>query len=267
MSVLGTPRVGSRIHPSAIVDPGARLAEGIEIGPYAVIEADVEIGPECRIAAHAVIKRYTRMGRDNRVHEHAVLGGTPQDLAFEGVTSGLEIGDGNTIREGVTLHRPTREGDSTRIGDGTFLMANSHVAHDCTVGNHVVLANGACLAGHVSVGERAFLSAAVAVHQFCRIGRLCMVSGLAGVTMDCLPFTLIAGNPARVVGLNRIGLKRAGMDPEAIADLKRAFHRLFAEAGATREALAALSESPSPLVREWVEFIRGSTRGFARQRP
>ncbi|MGH8590145.1 MAG: acyl-ACP--UDP-N-acetylglucosamine O-acyltransferase, partial [Gammaproteobacteria bacterium] len=136
MSTLGSGRGGPRIHPSAIVDPGARLAEGVEIGPYAVIEADVEIGPECRIAAHAVIKRYTRMGRGNRVHEHAVLGGTPQDLAFGGVQSGLEIGDGNTIREGVTLHRATREGHSTRIGDGTFLMAYSHVAHDCTVGNH-----------------------------------------------------------------------------------------------------------------------------------
>ena len=267
MSTLGSGRVGPRIHPSAIVDPGAHLAEGVEIGPYAVIEADVEIGPDCRIAAHAVIKRYTRMGRGNRVHEHAVLGGTPQDLAFQGVSSGLEIGDGNTIREGVTLHRATREGHCTRIGDGTFLMAYSHVAHDCTVGNHVVLANGACLGGHVSVGEHAFLSAAVAVHQFCRIGRLCMVSGLAGVNMDCLPFTMVTGAPARVVGLNRVGLQRAGMDPEAIADLKRAFQRLFAEASATREALAALSEWPSPLVREWVEFIQGSSRGFARQRP
>jgi UDP-N-acetylglucosamine acyltransferase len=257
----------SRVHASAIVDPEARLGAGVEIGPFAVIEPDVEIGPECEIGAHAVIKRYTRMGRGNRVHEHAVLGGTPQDLAFQGVVSRIDIGDDNTIREGVTLHRATREGHATRIGDRCFLMAYSHVAHDCTVGDQVILANGACLGGHVSVGERAFLSAASAVHQFCRIGRLCMVSGLAGVNLDCLPFTMVAGNPARVVGLNRVGLERAGMDPEAIAELKRAFHRLFSQPGAMRESVEALSEWPSPLVREWVDFIRGSTRGFARNRP
>ncbi|MGH8509428.1 MAG: acyl-ACP--UDP-N-acetylglucosamine O-acyltransferase [Gammaproteobacteria bacterium] len=254
------------IHPTALVDPDAQLAEGVMVGPFAVIEKDVSIGPECRIGAHAVVKRYSRLGRRNTIHEHAIIGGDPQDLSFKPCVSYVSIGDDNVIREGVSIHRATREGAATSLGDGNFLMANAHVAHDCKLANLVVLANSAALGGHVSVGDRAFISANAAVHQFCRIGRIAMISGLAGVNMDCLPFTLATGAPARVVGLNRVGLQRAGVNAQEISALKRAYQLLFLSRMGTPDALAELASSPFALVREWGEFIAGSTRGFARQR-
>lgn len=256
-----------RIHPSALVDPDALLAVDVEIGPYAVIEAEVAIGAGCRIAGHAVVKRYTRMGSANIIHEHAVIGGDPQDLSFHECQSYVTLGNGNILREGVTIHRASRAGASTVLGNGNLLMANAHVAHDCTVGDQVTLANGAALGGHVSVGDCAFISAYAAIHQFCRIGRIAMVSGLAGVNMDCLPFVTVTGAPARAVGINRVGLKRTGMSAEEIGAIKRAYRLLFLSGAGTMEVLAELAQSESPSVREWVEFIDISKRGFARARP
>ena len=236
------------------------------IGPCAIIEEDVVIEAETQVGAFAVIKKHTRIGQGNHIHEHVVIGGDPQDLSFKPCVTRVIIGDGNQIREGVTIHRATQEGQATRVGHGNFLMAYAHVAHDCVVGNQAMLANGATLAGHVSVGDRAFLSGNVVVHQFCRIGRLVMLSGLAAVGMDCLPFILAAGNPARERGLNRVGLKRAGFSHAEIQELNRAFHLLFRSGKRLKEALEELSSWGSPLVSEWVSFIQSSKRGFTHHR-
>ncbi len=253
------------IHPTALVDPGARLGRDVTVGPYAVIEADTEIGDGCAIAAHAVIKRYTRLGRDNRVAEHAVLGGEPQDFKFRDCASFVEIGDGNRIREGVTVHRSNHEGGVTRIGDACFLMACSHVAHDCVLGNQVILANGALLGGHVEIAERAFVSGAATLHQFCRVGRMAMVAASARVSQDCLPFTITDGNPGRARALNLVGLRRAGLPEAEIAALRRAFH-LLRSPRALEAILAAMEAEASPAVQELAAFIRASARGFAHAR-
>ncbi len=257
----------SGIHPTAIVDPSARLGEAVEVGPYAIIEAEVAIGDHSRIGAHAMVKRYTQMGRGNQIHEHAVIGGDPQDVSFSPCVSRVVIGDGNLIREGVTIHRATREGSATRLGSNNFLMAYTHVAHDCTIGNHVVFANGATLGGHVAVGDRAFISAFAVIHQFCRVGRLAMVSGLAAVNMDCLPFVAAVGHPARACGLNLVGLKRAGFPSEEIRELKWAYQVVLRSGLRLEEALTKLFGSQSPAVEELVRFIQGSTRGFTHHRP
>lgn len=250
------------IHPTALIDASARLGAGVTVGPYAVIEADTEIGDGCAIAAHAVIKRYTRMGRHNQVAEHAVLGGEPQDFKFRPCASFVEIGDGNRIREGVTVHRSNHAGGITRIGNECFLMAYSHVAHDCAIGNQVILANGALLGGHVEIADRAFISGAVTVHQFCRVGRMGLVAASARVSQDCLPFTITDGNPGRARGLNLVGLRRAGLAAEDVAALKRAFHALRSPRG-LEAVLAEMEAEASPAVLELAAFIRASKRGFA----
>ncbi len=253
------------IHPTALIHPTARLGQDVSVGPYAVIEADTVIGEGCQIAAHAVIKRHTRLGRDNRVAEFAVLGGEPQDLKFRDCESFVEIGHGNRIGEGVTIHRSNHAGGATRLGDGNFLMAMSHVAHDCVLGNQVILANGALLGGHVEVGDRAFVSGAATVHQFCRIGRLALVAASARVNQDCLPFVISDGNPARARALNLVGLRRAGLPPEEIAALRRAF-LLLRRATSEQELLARLDALASPAVQELAAFIRASRRGWAHAR-
>lgn len=250
------------IHPTAVVDPGARLGEGVSVGPYAVIEADTQVGDGCTIAAHAVIKRHTRLGRDNQVAEHAVLGGEPQDFKFKPCASFVEIGDGNRFREGVTVHRSNHEGGVTRIGNECFLMAMSHVAHDCVLGNQVILANGALLGGHVEIGARAFISGAVTLHQFCRVGRMAMVAASTRVSQDCLPFTITDGNPGRARALNLVGLRRAGMPAADIAALRRAFHALRSSRGLAA-TLAEMEAEASAAAQELAAFIRASRRGFA----
>jgi UDP-N-acetylglucosamine acyltransferase len=251
------------IHPQAVVAPGAKLSAGVNVGPLAVIEEDVEIGEGTSIAAHAVIKRYTRLGARNRIHEHAVIGGAPQDVKFDpGCVSSAEIGNDNILREGVTVHRGSRPGSATRVGDGCFLMAQAHVAHDCIVGNQVVMANAATLGGEVVVQDRAFISGLVGVHQFCRVGRVAMVGGLSKVVQDVLPFCITDGNPARARGLNLVGLRRAGFKAADIAALKEAY-RMLHQRVPLKEAAARMRESPSEAVRELGAFIAASKRGFA----
>jgi len=251
------------IHPSAIVAAGARLGAGVKIGPCAVIEADVTLGEGCEIAAHAVIKRHTRMGARNRVAEHAVIGGDPQDLKFSaGTLSHLEIGDDNVFREGVTVHRGSRDGGRTRIGNGCFLMAYAHVAHDCVVGNQVVMVNYAGISGEAVVEDGAFLSGFVGVHQFCRIGRLAMIGGMTKLVQDALPFCITDGNPGRARGLNLTGLRRGGFSREEIAGLKEAYRMLYARMP-LEEALARMQKMGSAAVGELAGFIASSKRGFA----
>jgi UDP-N-acetylglucosamine acyltransferase len=251
------------VHPTAVVAPGARLGQGVTVGPFAVVEDGAVVGDRCEIRAHATIKRFTTLGTDNVVHEGAVLGGEPQDVAFTGAESFLVVGDRNRIREGVTLHRSTKPGGTTRIGSDCFLMAYVHVAHDDRLGDGVVIANNVALAGHVDIADRAFLSGGVVVHQFCRVGRLAMLGGLAKVVQDCLPFVITDGNPARARGLNIVGLRRAGVGADERRALKEAY-RLLVRAGlpleTALERMAGLSDS---LVEEMIAFIRGSKRGFA----
>lgn len=252
------------IHPTAVVDPGARLGAGVVVGPHAVVEADTVIGDGTEIRAHAVVKRFTELGRENAVHEGAVLGGEPQDLAFQGGASRLLIGDRNRIREGVTIHRGTEPGSATVVGSDCFLMAYSHVAHNNRLGNGVILANGALLAGHVEAGDRAFVSGGVAVHQFCRIGRLAMAGGLSRISMDCLPFVITVGAPARAVGLNVVGLRRAGIGANGLRTLKEAYRILLRSKLPTAEALERLTALADPLADEMIGFVRASKRGFHR---
>jgi UDP-N-acetylglucosamine acyltransferase len=254
---------GMSVHPTAIVSPDARLGRDVSIGPFAVVEDATVVGDGCEIRAHAVVKRHTRLGAGNRVHEGAVLGGEPQDLSFRDRVTGLVIGDRNVIREGVTIHRSTKEGGVTVVGSDCFLMAYVHVAHDNRIGDRAIIANNVMLAGHVEVGERAFLGGGVGVHQFCRVGRLAMVGGNAKVVQDCLPFVITDGHPARARGLNVVGLRRAGVEAPQLRALEGAY-RLLVRSGLRLEpALEEMAALRDPLVDEMVEFVRTSKRGFA----
>jgi UDP-N-acetylglucosamine acyltransferase len=251
------------VHPTALVDAGARLGGGVTVGPLAVVEDGAFVGDRCEIHAHATIRRFTTLGADNVVHEGAILGGEPQDVAFAGGETFLRIGDRNRIREGVTLHRSTKPGGTTTVGSDCFLMAYVHVAHDDRIGDGVIIANNVALAGHVEIGDRAFLSGGVVVHQFCRVGRLAMIGGLSKVVQDCLPFVITDGNPARARGLNVVGLRRAGVGAEQRRALKEAY-RLLVRAGLPLEtALERMAGLSDPLVEEMITFARSSKRGFA----
>lgn len=217
----------SDIHPTAIVHQDAEIGADVQIGPYAVIHGRTRIGDRCQIGAFSVVHPGVSMGEDNQVSEHVVLGGLPQDLGFDSdCPSGVEIGTNNRFREFSTVHRSTREGESTRIGSDCFFMFSSHVAHDCVVEDQVTIAGYTALAGHVQVGIRAFLSGHVLVHQFARIGRLSMVAGLTAVERDVLPFHLLGRDPTVHYGLNRVGLKRAGIEGECYRELEAAWRVL-----------------------------------------
>ncbi len=254
------------VHPTSLVAPGARLGAGTRVGPYAVVEDEAVLGARCEVRAHAVVKRFARLGEGNQVYEGAVIGGEPQDLSFDGAPTGLRIGDRNTLREGVTVHRANKPGGETVIGSDCFLMAYVHVAHDCHVGDRVIMANNVALAGHVSVGDRAFLSGGVVVHQFCRVGRLAMVGGNTKATQDCLPFVITDGHPARAIGLNVVGLRRAGLVASQIRTLRQGYRLLLRSALPLAEALERMAALCDPLVDELAEFARTARRSFHRAR-
>ncbi|MBM4201077.1 MAG: acyl-ACP--UDP-N-acetylglucosamine O-acyltransferase, partial [Gammaproteobacteria bacterium] len=215
------------IHPTAIVHPGAKLGKDVSVGPFAVIEDATEIGDNCQIGAQAVIHAHVRMGVDNTVHPHAVLGGLPQDLGFDPrEITYLDIGERNVFREFVTISRATAAGGATRIGSDNYLMNNTHIGHDGVLGDHNVLASGATLGGHTQVGDRVFFGGGVMVHQFCRIGSLAMLQGLAGINKDVIPFTMVGGRPGKHYRLNVIGLRRAGIDGERLRAISKAYRLL-----------------------------------------
>jgi UDP-N-acetylglucosamine acyltransferase len=199
------------VHPTAVVDPRALLASGVEIGPYAVIGAEVELGEGCRIGPHVVIDGRVRMGRGNRVFPGACIGLEPQDLKYGGAPTEVVLGDRNTIRECVTINRATAEGEQTRLGSGNLLMAYSHIGHNCRLGDRIVIANGVAVAGHVEIGDRAVIGGVLGIHQFVHIGTLAMVGGMSRIDRDVPPFMTVEGHPGRVRGLNRIGLRRSGV--------------------------------------------------------
>lgn len=261
---MGTGHMSSKVHETAVIHPSAELAEDVEIGPYAVVEDSVRIGRGTRIAAHAFIGRNTVLGEENRLHPGAVVGHAPQDLSTTGDEDArLEVGDRNVFREYCTVHRGSRDGTATRIGNDNFIMAQAHIAHDCQLGDHVILAGGALLAGHVEVEDRAFISGNVAVHQFCRIGTLAMVAGLARVNKDPPPYFLVKGD-SMVYGVNQIGLERAGFSPRDRQLLRRAYKLLYRKGLRLEPALRRIEETypGNPYTRHLVDFIRKSRRGI-----
>ncbi len=253
------------IHPTAIIAPGAILGEGVCIGPYAVIEDHVFIGEGTRIDTHAVIRSYTRMGKKNHVHPHAIVGGEPQDLKFHGEETWLEIGDANNIREFSTMHRGTEGGGGvTKIGSENLLMAYTHVAHDCVIGNGVVLSNAASLAGHVTVGDHAIIAGMSGIHQFVRIGEHAFIGGVSGVAQDVPPWMLASGGRAVIHGPNLVGLRRAQASKETVAALKNAFRILWRSGMLRNEALQKIMDlyDSFPEVVTFVDFVRKSERGL-----
>jgi UDP-N-acetylglucosamine acyltransferase len=260
-------RGGARIHPTAIVAEPTRIGEGSVIGAYCVIGPDVEVGRDCEIGPHAVLEGPMRMGDGNRVFQFASVGAPPQDTKYKGEPTRLEIGARNTFRESVTVHRGTaRGGGVTRIGNDGLYMAYAHVAHDCVIGDHVIMANGAALAGHVTIEDYAIVGGLVAIHQHARIGESAMLGGGAMVVMDVVPFCTAVGDRARLAGPNVVGLKRRGLDERAVRAVRRAYRILFQSKLRLEDALARLrSELPdSREVAHMVRFIEGSQRGICR---
>lgn len=254
------------IHPTAIVNSRAQLGANISIGPYCVIEADVKIGDNTLIGPHVTILPYTMIGAGCNIHANAVLGDLPQDTGFKDAVSYVRIGANCIIREGVTIHRGTKPETETVAGEGCYLMANSHLAHNVRLGNQVILANGALLAGYAEVGDRAFISGNAVIHQFCRVGRLAMLGGGGAISKDLPPFcTARYAHINEVAGLNIVGLRRGGVSAPDRMAIKRAFHTLYRSGLNVTQAVERIrAESPAGVVLEFCEFIEQSKRGICR---
>ncbi len=258
----------TQVHATAIISRRADLAADVEVGPYAVIGPEVEIGPGCKVGPHAVVEGPTRMGARNVIHPHAAIGRDPQDRKFRpGETSRLEIGDDNTIREFVTINRGTREGGGvTRVGNNCWLMASVHIAHDCILGDDVVMANFASLAGHVQVGNHVTMAGFSGAHQFCRIGDYGFIGIYAGITRDVPPYVLVAGQPPKPRGVNVIGLRRHGFDPARRANIERAYRTLYRKELSRAEATQIIAETAreQPELTPMAEFLAEPGRGLLR---
>lgn len=266
MSSIIMPQEG--IHPTAIIHPSAVLGKNVSVGPYAVIDEDVVIGDNCIIGAHVTIHRYTTIGNGNRFFPGCSIGAEPQDLKFVGEKSYTIIGNGGTFRECCTVNRGCGENAETRIGDNILMMAYTHVAHNCTVGNDVIMSNVATLAGHVIAEDRAIIGGLAAVHQFTKIGRNSMIGGMARINQDVPPYMIVAGDPAFVSGLNSVGLVRSGMSAEERSNLKKAFRILYRSGLTLKEAVDTMAQelAGSEAVGNLVEFLRGAERGILRTR-
>ena len=257
--------MGTQIHSTALVDPSAELGKNVKIGPYVLIHADTYIGDNTCIDSFAQIKPHTRLDADNHVFSYACIGEIPQDLKFQGEHSTLEIGANNKIREFCTINRGTGEGGGkTRIGNNCLLMAYSHVAHDCNLGDHVIMANCATLAGHVSIGDQAIIGGLSAVHQFVRIGEMAFVGGKTGAAQDVPPFTLVAGERAKLEGLNLVGLRRNKTSKDDIMALKKALRLIWYSGNTREEAVIKIKADEiykNPKVNLLLEFLNNSNRG------
>jgi len=256
------------IHQNAIVDPKAEIGEGVEIGPYSVIEQGVFIGQGTRIGPHVIIREGSQIGKRCHIFQFASVGEAPQAVAYRGEKTSLSIGDDNVVRENVTLHRGTvKGGGKTVIGHQNFFMAYSHVAHDCQIGNQVILANGAALAGHIRIEDHAVIGGLSAVHQFCQIGTHAFISGLTAVTLDIPPYMLAAGNRAKLFGLNSVGLKRSHFSEETLKALKKAYRFIFRSGLTLEKAMRKVREDETlriPEVQHLLQFIEHSKRGICR---
>ncbi len=252
------------IHQTAVVDPDAEIDPGAEIGAYAIIEGKVKIAAGTRVLPHVYITSNTTIGPGNVIHPFAVLGSAPQDLSYRGAQSFLRIGSGNTIREGCSIHRGSQEGGATVVGDNNYLMAYSHLGHDCVLGNEVIVANGALLAGHVHVEDKAFISGNVVIHQFVDVGSLTMLGGGSRVTKSVPPYMMVAER-SLVVGLNLVGLRRAGFSPSDRRQVKRAYRLLYHSGLNVSQAVAEIErEKLGPGAEAIVDFIRRARRGICR---
>ena len=256
-----------KIHPTAFVSPQAELGANVEIGPFCIVEAGASIADDCQLVSHVSIKTGTRLGRGNLVGEGTVLGGLAQFKGEIEEPGSLRIGDGNVFREHVTVHRALRAGSETVLGNHCYLMVGAHVAHDCQLGSDVTLTNGVMLGGHVEVGDRCCLGGNSAVHQFCRIGRLAMVGGCTKVVQDVPPFVLTDGPSSLIVGLNRVGLRRAGFGREEITQLKAAYRLIYRQGLTFNEMVASLrSTFPLGVASEFAKFFETGQRGFVQER-
>lgn len=255
----------SNISELAVISKKAKIAEGVEVGPYAIIEDDVDIGPGVKIWPHAYIASGARIGEATEVHMGAVIGHLPQDLTFDAnKKTFVKIGKRSIIREYATIHRATKEGGATIVGDGCYLMALSHVGHDCQIGNNVILANNVLLAGHVAIGDNAFISGNVAVHQFCRIGKYVIVGGFSGINMDVPPYMLVRG-PSVVRSVNLVALRRAKFPKETIRKIMDAFKLLYHSNLNTTQAIEEIKKlRPSKEIDELIEFVQSSKRGICK---
>ena len=251
-----------KIHPTAIVADGAKLADDVEIGPFSILGANVEIGRGCAIGAHVILEHRVVLGEGTKVGHGTILGANPQDLGFDAkrTDTGVRVGKNNTIREHVTINRATRENGDTMVGDDNFLMTGCHLGHDCRLGNRVIVANDVLLAGHVNVADGAFLGGGSVFHQFVTVGRLAMVQGDSGCSKNVPPYT-VASRLNTVVGLNSIGLRRAGLSAEARLQLKRAFRLLYLSGLNVSQALeAAEKETWGPEAALFFDFVRGAKK-------
>ncbi|MDP6110380.1 MAG: acyl-ACP--UDP-N-acetylglucosamine O-acyltransferase [Planctomycetota bacterium] len=251
------------VHPTAIIDPAAEIAEDVDIGPYVIVEGPVRIGAGTRILSHAHLSGDTQIGNGCEIHMGAVLGHTPQDRDLEGEGGGLTIGDRNLVREYVTIHRASKPGERTIIGDGNFLLSCCHIAHNCRIGNINNIANGALLAGYVTLGDRNFISGNVVIHQFVKVGDMTMIGGASRVSKDVPPYMILEGN-SKIRGVNFIGLQRAGLSEEQRLTIKKAYRILYQSRLNVRNAVAKLEElRDAPEIQNILDFIANSERGLS----
>jgi len=254
------------VHPTAIVDPAAKLGPGTVVGPYCIVAAGVSLGENCWLQHHVTLEGPLAAGRGNKFYAYCSIGQQTQDLKYKGEPTYLDIGDDNVFREFVTINRSTAETGKTRVGSGGNFLAYSHIGHDCIVGDAVIFSNNGTLAGHVQVGDHAVIGGLTAVHQFCRIGRFAITGGCSKIVQDVPPFMIADGNPAEVRGINQLGLERAGYAPEKIKSIKEAFRIIYRGKLNTGQALEALREKlgESAEVQSIVRFIEESERGIIR---
>ena len=257
----------TEIHPTAIVHEMARIGRDVKIGPYSIVEAETRIGDGCELASHVVVRRGVTLGRKNRVAEGVVLGGPPQHVRLGSEFGRVAIGDGNTIREYVTINCALKPSAETVVGNDNMIMANVHVGHDCHIGDSIVIVNSVMLAGHVQIHDFAFIGGGAGIHQFCRVGSQSMVGGLARVCQDVPPFVLIDGESNRVVGLNTVGLRRRGFSRDDLSILKSAYRTIYRTELDWQSILAKLhADHPSGPAAEFPKFLSHGTRGFVQER-
>lgn len=256
------------IHPTAIVSPLARIGTNVRIGPFCVIGANVELGDDCVLHSHVVLEGHSKIGRSNEFFPFVVIGGKTQDLKYNGEPTFLEVGDFNVFRENVTVHRGTFAELPTRLGSHNLLLCYSHVAHDCQLGNHIILSNSVGIAGHIIIEDYAIISGVAAVHQFCRIGQHAIVGGCSKITQDVPPFMIVDGNPASTRGINLVGLQRRGFSEDAIHSIKLAYKKLFLKKDINlATAISSLKATLTPdmvHVAQIIEFVEKSERGVSR---
>ncbi len=256
------------IHPTAIISPKAELGKNVRVGPYCIVGPNVTLGDDCVLHSHVVIDGTSRFGRGNEFFAFAAVGGKTQDLKYIGEPTGLEVGDFNVFRENCTIHRGTHEEVPTRIGSHNLFLCYSHVAHDCQLGDRIILSNNGSLAGHVTVEDHVIVSGFAAVHQFCRVGEHSILGGLSKVIQDVPPYMIVDGNPASTRGLNLVGLQRRGFSEEDVRDLKTAYKRLFLKKDQNLanglSSLKAMSAASNAHVEHLIKFVENSQRGVTR---